>query len=60
MPPWPLRWLVSQGLLMAAAHLFFFPPIEVHTDTAQRVCDAISRNVGAVAAAVAGVRAAAA
>ena len=31
------------------AHHFFFPPLEVHTDTAVRVAEAIRSNVDAAA-----------
>ncbi|KIZ07781.1 hypothetical protein MNEG_0171 [Monoraphidium neglectum] len=56
--PFLLRWLVSQGALMAAAHLFFFPVLEFHTDTAQRVSEVVSSNAQRLAAAL-GVHAAA-
>lgn len=51
-PPRALRWLVAQTALMAAAHLFFFPVLESTTDTAQRVCAAISANVQALGGAL--------
>ncbi|KAI8470832.1 MAG: hypothetical protein J3K34DRAFT_419127 [Monoraphidium minutum] len=51
-PPWAVRWLAAQAALMAAAHLFFFPLLEAHTDTAQRVCAAISENVQLLGAAL--------
>jgi len=49
-PPRLLTWLVTNALLMAAAHYFFFPPLELYTDTAQRVSAAIQSNVHALVA----------
>jgi hypothetical protein len=51
MPPAALRWLITNALLMAAAHYFFFPPLEVHTRTAQRVSEAVAEHVQRVVAA---------
>lgn len=36
-PPWLARWAVTNAILLAAAHHYFFPPLEVHTATAQAV-----------------------
>ena len=49
-PPRALRWLATNALLLWAAHHFFFPPLEVHTDTAQRVAQAIDANARALLA----------
>lgn len=47
-PPWLLRWAATQAILMLCAHAFFFPPLERHTDTAQRVCAAVSTLVRSI------------
>lgn len=51
LPPWPLRWLVTNAVMIWAAHFFFFPPLEVRTDTAVRVAAAIRANADAVVSA---------
>jgi hypothetical protein len=48
-PPRALRWAITQAVLLACAHHFFFPPLEVRTHTAQRVANAIADNVQVVA-----------
>lgn len=56
-PPWLARFLVTQAVLLIAAHHFFFPPLELHTRTAQRVCDAIAGHAQRLADAWAAARA---
>ncbi|GBF93871.1 hypothetical protein Rsub_06870 [Raphidocelis subcapitata] len=56
-PPWLARFLVTQAVLLVCAHHFFFPPLERHTRTAQRVCDAIVGHAQGLADAWAAARA---